>query len=361
LRLPEGRILLSVNPATSRRDTLPDGRKTYFCEPRLLEFSAAKPEKPPIVLKPRWDSEYEFTDHSYRGAAADRATGEILLLNICPEGYAMSLLDRDGQWHGLGLLRFPIRGCYPNVALRDRAAYVMAVSDIPEPVEEWRAFKRKVTGREWDFDFRQIFFTYTPDITKKEFSPILTVASRDETAGFLWNRDMWIDARGDVHLIITERSVWHRFMRDRFFPGLPITVALKYCRIREGTVVERRTLAQCSEDMNETRKKYGATSADNSTAFAAIGPVVSDAAFHATADGRLFVIYGAVEEDSPANYLLQLVPRLDEAPVKLDLEYPLKTFFTASERMGTEPSDVIDMYGLAGDPNTIRYAQIALP
>lgn len=41
-------------------------------------------------------------------------------------------------------------------AARERAAYVMAVDDIVEPNPAWREHKRSVTGREWDYDFRQI-------------------------------------------------------------------------------------------------------------------------------------------------------------------------------------------------------------
>jgi len=48
----------------------------------------------------------------------------------------------------------PIRICYPNVMLKDRAVYFCGVSDIIEPKKEWRKFKRELTGKEWDYDFR---------------------------------------------------------------------------------------------------------------------------------------------------------------------------------------------------------------
>ena len=48
------------------------------------------------------------------------------------------LLSRTG--------RLPIRACYPQVALRDRAAHVLAIGDIVEPNEAWRAHKKEATG-----------------------------------------------------------------------------------------------------------------------------------------------------------------------------------------------------------------------
>ena len=360
LRLPGGRILLSVNPATALRHEGEDGRNGYFCQPQLLELDGADPHAPPAVLQPKWDRDYEFTEHSYRGCAADRRTGDVLLLNQVadPQGtghsMAWSFRDADGKWSARGLLRFPIRGCYPHVALRSRSAYVMAVSDIIEPVEEWQAFKREVTGRKWDYEFRQLFFTWTPDITARDFSPVLTFASRDETAGLLRNSDMWIGPDGDVHLIYTDRNVWHDFMRDRYWPELPITVALKYCRIRESAVVERRVLLECTEDMGAGCKGEG------EVVWPASSLRVDNAALHATPDERLFVLYHATGGPATGDYLMQLWPSTDAPAVRLPLRHPLSHFFTASERMGTEPSNAMDLYGLGSEPGTMRYAQVRL-
>ncbi|MDP6502195.1 MAG: hypothetical protein QF886_01210, partial [Planctomycetota bacterium] len=91
-----------------------------------------------------------------------------------------------------------------------------------------------VTGQNWDYDFRQLYFTFTPDITQSDFSPILTVASRDETAGRITNLDLWLGPDGDAHLLYQDANVWHPFMRDEFFPDLPLTVSLKYARIHKG-------------------------------------------------------------------------------------------------------------------------------
>ena len=67
-------------------------------------------------------------DHSYRGFGADGATGELLLLNVNAKTakYFLSHRDRDGKWNARGTIGFPIRGAYPQVALRNGAAHVLA-------------------------------------------------------------------------------------------------------------------------------------------------------------------------------------------------------------------------------------------
>jgi hypothetical protein len=367
VRLPGGRIVLSTNPAVSLRHRSQDGREAWNCEPKLLEFPAGSPQDFPNVVLPAWDKAYPFTEHSYRGIGAECQTGEILLLNILEYGgQAWSLRDASGQWIRQGFLRFPLRGCYPQVALKGRAAYVMAVSDIVEPNPEWRAHKRQVTGQDWDYDFRQLYFSYTPDVTTQDFSAVLTVASRDETAGYIRNEDLWVGPDGDAHFIYIDKSVWYPFMRDQFFLGTPISLALKYCRIHEGKVVERRILAECEEEM-AAGPPVAAKVADRArlAEFRSKQPQPGWARFHSTADDRLFVIYhqtgpGGKSDLETGNYVLQVVPKTGEAPVKLSLQHPLTCFFTANVRTGTPPSDTIDLFGLEPEPNTIRYAQVRI-
>jgi len=343
VRLPGGRILLSVNPAIRQTGQYRDGRTTHACEPHLLEFSAADPRKPPALLKPKWDKAYAFTEHSYRGIAADRLAGEILLLNILGhQGQAWSYLDRTGVWSRQGMLVFPRRACYPQVALRNRAACVLAISDIVEPNPAWRAFKKKVTGNDWDYDFRILYFTWTPDITKAPFAPPATIASRDETCGHIRNLDLWIGPDGDAHILYLDRNIWHAFIRDKFFPNTPISVSLVYARLREGKVVERRTLVEHVEGQP------------------AKALVPNYGAFHVAADGRLLAIYRITGGQATGNYARQLLPRNDAPPARLPLKFPLTTFFTASVRLGNEPSDTIDLYGLGPEPRTIRYAQLRI-
>ena len=360
IRLPGGRVLLSTNPATSVRGTLPDGRKTYTADPRLLAFDAMAPEREPDVLKPVWDRAYPFTEHSYRGVAADADTGALLVMQLVPVGegqeygQAWSYLNAEGVWARNGLLRFPMRGCYPQIAVHGRAVYVMAISDEVEPVPEWRAHKEAVTGQRWDFDFRQLFFTWTPDIMTHDFSPPLTVATRDETAGHIRNLDLWIDQNGDAHLLFIERNIWHTYTRDRFFPGTPITVALKLVRIRNGRVVHRQTLLESKEDM-------AASSAQESLVASGLpsvhmeGPTADWAVLHATPDGRLYTLWHQTAGEGSGNCIMAVFPQAGES-LRIPLQHPLQRFFTASERAGSDPSYRVDMLGVPAEERVYRYS-----
>jgi len=155
-------------------------------------------------------------------------------------------------------------------------------------------------------------------------------------------------------------------MRDQFFPGTPITIALRYCRVREGHVIERRTLAECEEDLSAA-KAYDEGESDLQllSAFPSEQLQPNWAMFQATPDDELYVIYhlggpGTESSEESGNYILKVCPDADDAPRKLDLEFPLVTFFTASVRTGTLPSNTIDLYGLGHEPGTVRYAQIRI-
>lgn len=355
--LPGGRLLLSANPAVQARPPLPDGRIPQVCEPRILVFDAAAPDQPPEVVRPVWDGDYHFTEHTYRALAVDPVTGYWAIFYQVPiEGHyslAWSYYDAECRPVAQGVLHFPMRGCYQQVVLRNHAVHVFAVSDEIEPVDEWRAYKREVTGKDWDYDFRQLFYTWTPDIRVHAFSSPFTVVSRDETAGHTHNVDLWVDAAGDAHLLFVDRNIWHPYMRDRFFPGIPTTIALKTVRMHDGRVAQRRTLLETEEDMNALR----AADAGRNRPALMKGAAPGVAGFHATGDGRLFVLGYQSGGGGPAGlWIRQAAPELSE-PVPIPLSEPLPNFFAANARTGTAESDVVDVYGLATGSRDIRYVQ----
>ncbi|MBK8884782.1 MAG: hypothetical protein IPN67_21245 [Bacteroidales bacterium] len=81
----------------------------------------------------------------------------ILLQNIEYTHAEWSFLDSKGKWSAQGKLEWPygadyeepepIRVCYPNVMLKDRAVYFCGVSDIIEPNKEWRKSSGKSPER----------------------------------------------------------------------------------------------------------------------------------------------------------------------------------------------------------------------
>ena len=172
----DGTVLLSANP-TLGKGTEPNGGPA---RPEILQFSAANPTREPGQLAPVWQGAPQFSEHSYRSFAADGQNSEFVLFqNIGYTHAEWTFRDGDGKWRAQGQLKWPwgaeydkpqpIRVCYPNVALKNRAVHFLGVSDIVEPYQSWRDYKKQATGKEWDYDFRRLFYTWTADITKEPF------------------------------------------------------------------------------------------------------------------------------------------------------------------------------------------------
>jgi len=325
-------IFLSTNPSDQ-----PVGTKYGNCVPKLLKFSRSNLRQKPNILYPEWDTDAFFTDHSYRGIASDGQNRELLLLNInarSSEQY-WSFFDSTVSFVRNGRIEFPIRSCYPQVAMKNRSAHVLAIGDIVEPVEEWRKYKYEKTGSGWDYVFRRLFYTYAPDIANSGFISPVEIDELERTSGHISNLDLWIDNDGIAHVLYLKRTVQSNLMRDRFFPDTPITVSLEHKTLKDGKVIRHDTLIKGGEGLP--------------------GEVVGYARFHSTDDGRLMVIYCCGNE----NKLMQIVPDGNSKPVSLPLEKPFGMFFTATERGGSLPSDIIDMFG-PGPENSLMYARIKI-
>jgi len=361
--LPDGRLIVSVNPSTGRRGQLPDGRWAHTCVPRLVCVSPGRIEKR-STLRPAWNETHGFTEHSYRSIAVDADTGNLFLAHQVRDprgGHSHAWCFRDGRvrWLANGWLRFPMRGCYHQVQVVGRAVHVLAISDEIEPVREWREYKQKVTGQNWDYEFRQLFYTWTPDITRQDFSPPTTIATRDETAGYVRHLDLWVDPDGVVHVMYLERNIWHRYMRDRFFPDTPMTVNLKLARLRNGRVVGRDTLLSAAEDMN-------VVDTDDNDAWNAaprlpmLGTEVVWGAFHVTRNNELYAVTCQRTNGRTTNTIRQIHPRLARRGTRIGLNQVMERFFVASPRSGCKPAKVLDLYGQTGRDDPLRYAQVEL-
>ncbi len=340
---PDGRVLLSTNPNDSKPDEY-DGKAT----PQILQFSARNPKQPLETLLPQWDREIRFHGHTYRSFAADGRRGELILFyNTAYDMAYWSFRDARGRWAKQGTLEFPfgaeydepqpIRVCYPNVALKDRKVYFCGVSDIIEPYKAWRDYKKELTGRDWDYDFRRLFFTWSDDITTGRFRPWVEVASRDKTCGWIFPNDLYVADDGAVHILWSERALDER-LREKFFPEAKQSIALNYAIVRDGKVTVRRPVQEWKEGE-------------------ASGERAGNGRFQVTPDGRLFVFYyvgGSVSE----NRLVEVLPDGFSAPVKVPLQKPLSSFYTATPRAGCAPSHTLDLLGDIG--GTLRYARVRL-
>ena len=338
----DGRLFLSINPTLAPPDAYAGP-----AEPRILAFDMDHPEAGYETLLPRWDGNPPFTEHSYRSFAADADNGELILFqNIGYTHAEWAFYDRHGEWSASGRLVFPwakeydepgpVRLAYPPVVLKDRAVYFFGVSDVVEPYTAWRQRKREITGQDWDYDFRRLFFTWSDDIRTGKFHQWIEIATRDSTAGWLTPYDLYVDDEKKVHLLWTERALDER-LRAEFFPLERQTHTLNYAVFQNGVVLLRRVLHIAGEG-------YGSEIAER-------------ARFHITPSGRLFVVY-LVRGAGSQLRLAEIFPDGSVSPpVPIPLAYPMLEF-NATPRGGSEPSEYLDIIGLEG--NAVRYARVRI-
>ena len=349
---PGGPLWMSVNPTLVTDPNAHAGP----ARPELLEFSPGDAKGPFRTILPEWKGTPAFSEHSYRSFAADGPNRELILFqNIGYTHAEWAFRDRRGRWAAQGKLVWPwgaeydtpqpIRVCYPNVMLKDRALYFCGVSDVVEPYARWRKYKKELTGRNWDFDFRRLFFTWTPDVTTGKFEPWVEIASRDKTCGWIMPGDLWAAPDGAVHLLWMERAIDER-LREKFFPGEKQSHALRYAVVRGGKVALRRTLVEAGEGL---------------------GSVVPAAGrFQVTPDGELVVFYYASGTDASGravseNRAVAIGPGGVPGPhVRVPMD-PFNAYFTATVRAGSPPSRWIELLGhRVGRPTTINYARVRL-
>jgi len=374
--LGDGRMIVSINSAVVPfRGNEQEHWLMWHCEPYLLSFNEAESHFPKVI-KPAWDTDWPFTDHSYRGLAADSVKKELFVMNIegyqwkpGPEGrYHWAFLDAAGDWVKNGLLEFPIRCCYPCISLKDRRLNIIAISDIDEPNSEWMAYKREFAGIPWDYDFRKLHFVYSEDIARGKFNEPVVIESVDNPAGHIKHFDLYVDDDNVAHVVYISRNLCKPFMRDKFWPDQVLTSTLKVVRIKEGKILSEQILARCVENKAGRLWTYGIPSGDKNTSdsFRTNDLVPNHAAFHATPDGRLFVVYnlGGYEQDKTdlaKNYLVEVTQSQTAGPVEIDMHDPIKIFYAAPARNGSTPSDVIDLFGISKfDPGQINYARIKI-
>jgi hypothetical protein len=246
-------------------------------------------------------------------------------------------LSAEGEVLGSGSIQFPIRSCYPQVALRDHAAHVMAITDIVEPIQEWKAFKREQTGREWDYVFRILYYTWTPDLTDQPFAEPLEIANVEKTGGHIGNQDLWVDPGGRAYVLYTEREVQSALLRDRFLPGRSVLNSLNLAIAQSGKVVDRHTLIEGTEDRSPHHAR-----------------------FHSTPDGRLFAVVFTAGKEA-RNEVMQIYPEIQaEDTVTIPLQNPFTSFCVASVRAGNAPSSTLDLFGHCKGSGTLSYAQVLI-
>jgi hypothetical protein len=214
----------------------------------------------------------------------------------------------------------------------------MAIGDIVEPVKEWQELKFEKLKRKWDYVFRRLFYTCTYDISSAGFKPPVEIDTVEQTGGHIQNLDLHIDKAGTAHLLYLKRPHQYAFLRDKYFPGQPMTVQLEYVVVKDGKVLSRKTLAQ-------------------SPSRSGLEP--SFARFHVGGGEELYVVVAGTANQTFGNYLGRIRTGRSEPDFeRIALKHPFRNFFTNTPRGGSEPSDVIDLFGIADDNPNLRYAQI---
>ena len=350
--LGSGDLMVSANPTLAE-----PGTRGGAAEPAVFRFDADDPSAAAGKELPVWSGSPAFSEHSYRTFVGDRAAAEVLYMqNVGYDVAHMSLLGRDGRWQGVGELKWPwggeypkpqpLRLCYPNVIMRNRAAHFFGVGDIVEPIEEWREEKHRITGRDWDYVFRRLFYATTPDVSTQPFGAWVEIANFDATAGSTRNCDIWVAPDGSVHLLWVQTNIDAR-LRDRFFPGEKIRHSMEYAVMRQGKVESQRALIAAAEG------EEGATP--------------NGARFHETESGKLLVLAQLSHQSSAAGgieYRLADLSQEGEREGITWIEVPFRepmggTFLTNSGRGGSAPSCFIDMIGMSpSEANSLQYARV---
>jgi len=341
-----GKIILSVNPTLTE-----PGIQNGPAEPQILKIDATDLHAGYETLIPQWEGNPAFTEHSYRSLAVDGEADEFILFqNIGYSHAEWTFCDSTGDSKKQGKLDWPwedeyevpqpIRICYPAVQLKGREIHFLGVSDIVEPKKAWKDYKFELTGRKWDYDFRRLFYTWSRDISTGRFQEWVEVSSREETGGHIFPCDLWMAPDNLVHILWTERALDERLQMD-FFPDEKQSHALNYAILKEGEVIFRQHI-MFSEESDEIHPGRGR--------------------FQVTQDNRLFVFYYVHGKDAHFREN-RVVEILDDqsisAPVKVTLQRPFSSFFTATVRGGSESSNVIDVFG-KDEQHEMRYACIRI-
>lgn len=332
--MSDGTLWMSCNPIIGQPAV---GDLTT--RPEILEFDVRNPSAPPRKHLPVWSGTPKWFDHSYRSLAVDAASRELIAFQQFGMDVSYwSFRDMNGQWNP-GIVKFPygheyekpqpIRICYPTVALRGRAVHFCGVSSIVEPNTKWRQYKKQLTGQDWDYDFRRLFYCWTPDIRNASFSSWVEVASRETTCGWITPCDMHIASDGRVHLLWVERAIDER-LREKFFPGEPQSYELRYAIIRDGAVVHRQTLKRYDESQ--------------------LGSDLQFARFQSVPGERLFAFWYAREwTNNQRRYIHELAEIMDDGHMasvqKIPMSQVMYDFYSANTRAGSPGSSTLNLVG----------------
>ena len=328
------RLLMTLNPPKAR---YPKDQRTFLapCTPVVCVFDISGGVNLIEVREIPWDKpDYPFKSHAYRSSCVDTVNGDLFFTNIHypEEKHVYSLTDTNLRPIHAGALEFPERGCYHNIAMKNGETYLFAMQDIIEPNEEWLEYNRRMSG--FDYVFRTVYLNYSPDITREELRPSVVVCSKADTCGTVDNLDCRYDAGGDMLFMAHERNISVDYMRDRFFPGVPMVSELCLYRFSGGEMKER-TVMDRAEEGGEWNLSYNGF-------------------IHTAANGELYLVWARVAPaENGLSRMAFFIKKADDPrrpPYKI-----LERTGTFSYRVfgnkvnhGAQPSDLVEIFWTEG-------------
>ena len=347
------RLLISTN-ATLNPPGKPGGGPA---RPGLWEAAPAAGFDAPAITQPGWRPQAgPFSEHSYRSLAVDGPRGEVFVMQNVGNSHAeWAFRDGHGTWPAQGRLDWPVktinghamplRVCYVVALVKDRAVHLLGVSDVVEPNEAWREYKRQLTGKSWDYVFRNLYYAWTPDITREPFRPWLEVASREATAGRIIPGDLHQGPDGTVHAVWEDIALDDQ-LRERFFAQQKQRKGIGYAAIHSGAVTQRADLMVAVPGQ--------------------AGLVAHWPRWHVAHDGAKYLLVyvdrqGAGGKKLSENQLAAFKNGAIQSIFPIPLTTPLNLYMTATLRTGHNRSDVLDLLGSApGEGDTLRHVSIRI-
>ena len=344
-------LAVFANPKVSFNRFRPENSAILWnSRPQLLAFPSAMETPETFLIEPVFSGDPVLREHTYRAIAVNPANSEVFVMVQDPDSelYHPSYLDPIGQWHALPAFSFPKRGLYANAQMRDGRVHLAAVSDIQEPVPEWRAAKFRKFDRHWDYAYRNLYYTWSPNVLEGGFGEPLVVDSIEERPGHIRNLDLLVDAGGTAHLLYLKKSFQYGFLRDEFFPDEPMRVVIGYAQIKEGAIQIRTDLIEGLMEPDEPSSGMEGE--------------LTWARLHQLLDGTIVMIYTERVAGRNRTGLLSIGPDgLPGDQVEIDLQHPMgSVFFTNTERGGSLPSNRIDLLEMTWEKthHEVRYAEI---
>ncbi|MFC1452952.1 hypothetical protein ACFLSJ_06360 [Verrucomicrobiota bacterium] len=221
-----------------------------------------------------------------------------------------------------------------------------------------------------------LYYAWTPDIVSSPFGDWLVVDHTEDTGGWLFAGDLYVDGNDDVHVLYHRAPIGLQ-LRDGHFPDIPRTFALCYARLRGGELLMKTALAEGGEGTGTDVVPYDLSGEDATIEWQGqrINPSrVGTPRFWIAPDERLFALYytsGTDREGCPVSENRLTEIRHDGTAgttERVPLDNPLSQFFTATERAGSKVSDVVDMLGyrageytpLSDKPLAVSYARLRI-